>query len=209
MNFPISSGISSSLAGAGRPSARQVSNEIFAQDGDAGNSFGHNDLLWLWGQFLDHDLSLTEASKDPAATAPISVPTGDAFFDPTGTGNVTDTHVPWRTIQGAAYVTSPVVSDELLLVVSDGGIASCFDAKSGERYWRERLAGAQSSSPVVADGVVYCISDRGEATLFRLEDSFEVIAKNDLGEAVSASPAISQGQLFIRTHEALYCIGKK
>ena len=130
-------------------------------------------------------------------------------IDPGGTGNVTETHIPWRTIQGAAYVTSPITAGGNLLVVSDGGIASCFDAKSGERRWRERLAGAQSSSPVLADGIVYCFSDRGEATLFRLGEPFEVVAKNDLGEPVSASPAISQGQLFIRTHQALYCIGKK
>ena len=92
---------------------------------------------------------------------------------------------------------------------TDCGIASCFDAKSGERHWRERLPGAQSSSPVLADGRVYCFSDRGEATLFRLGEQFEILAENDLGEPVSASPAISQGQLFIRTHQALYCIGKR
>jgi outer membrane protein assembly factor BamB len=130
-------------------------------------------------------------------------------IDPTGTGNVTESHIPWRTIQGAAYVPSPIATGEYLLVVSDGGIASCFDAKSGERHWRERLAGAQSSSPVLVEGTVYCVSDRGEATLFRLGKQFEILAENDLGEPVSASLAISQGQLFIRTHQALYCIGKR
>ena len=130
-------------------------------------------------------------------------------IDPRGTGNVTGTHVVWRTIRGAAYVPSPIVSGEYLLVVADGGVATCFDAGSGNPLWRERLAGDQSSSPVLADGIVYFFSDRGEATLVRPGDKFEVVAKNRLDEPISSSPAISQGQIFVRTHEALYCIGKK
>jgi outer membrane protein assembly factor BamB len=129
-------------------------------------------------------------------------------ISPNGTGNVTETHVAWRTNNGAAYVPSPIVSGNHLLVVADSGVAHCFDAKSGKRLWRERLGSGHSPSPVLANGVVYCLSDQGEATVFRLGDQFELISKNDLGEPVSASPAISQGQLFIRSHKALYCIGK-
>ena len=129
-------------------------------------------------------------------------------IDPNGTGNVTDTHITWRTNRGAAYVPSPIVSGNHLLVVADSGVAICFDAKTGDRHWRERLDGGHSPSPVLANGIVYCFSDQGVATVFRLGDTFELIAKNDLAESVSSSPAISQGQLFIRTHQALYCIGK-
>ena len=130
-------------------------------------------------------------------------------IDPGGKGKVSDPHIAWRTFRGAAYVPSPITNGKFLLVVDDGGVATCFDAESGERQWRERLAGAQSSSPVLADGMVYCVSERGEATLFRLGEAFEIVASNALGEPVSASPAISQGQIFIRTHHALYCIGRK
>jgi outer membrane protein assembly factor BamB len=129
-------------------------------------------------------------------------------IDPNGTGNVTDTHITWRTNRGAAYVPSPIVSGNHLLVVADSGVAICFDAKTGDRHWRERLDGGHSPSPVLANGIAYCVSDHGVATVFRLGDTFELIAKNDLAESVSSSPAISQGQLFIRTHQALYCIGK-
>lgn len=130
-------------------------------------------------------------------------------IDPRGTGNVTETHVVWRTIRGAAYVPSPILAGDYLLVIADGGVVTCFDAKTGDELWRERLAGAQSASPVLADGIVYFFSDRGAATLVRPGDEFEVVATNDLEEPISSSPAISQGQIFIRTHEALYCIGKK
>jgi len=73
----------------------------------------------------------------------------------------------------------------------------------------ERLPGGHSPSPVSADGLVYFVSDRGVTTIIRPSETFAVIAKNELGEPVSASPAISQGQIFLRTHQNLYCIGSK
>ena len=128
---------------------------------------------------------------------------------PGGKGNVTDTHIAWRTTRGAAYVPSPIISGRYLLMVADSGIASCFEARTGKRHWMERLPGGHSPSPVSADGLVYFVSDRGVATVIRPSETFAVIAKNELGEPVSASPAISQGQIFLRTHQHLYCIGSK
>jgi len=128
---------------------------------------------------------------------------------PDGSGNVTDTHVAWRTNRGAAYVPSPIIVGPYLLVVADSGIASCFDAKTGKRHWMERLPGGHSPSTVSADGLVYFTSDRGVTTIVRPGKTFNLIAQNELGEQISASPAISQGQFFLRTHQHLYCIGAK
>ena len=128
---------------------------------------------------------------------------------PGGKGNVTDTHIAWRTTRGAAFVPSPIISGRYLLMVADSGIASCFEARTGKRHWMERLPGGHSPSPVSADGLVYFVSDRGVTTVIRPSETFAVIAKNELGEPVSASPAISQGQIFLRTHQHLYCIGSK
>ena len=128
---------------------------------------------------------------------------------PGGKGNVTDTHIAWRTTRGAAYVPSPIISGRYLLMVADSGIASCFEARTGKRHWMERLPGGHSPSPISADGLVYFVSDRGVSTIIRPSETFAVIAKNELGEPVSASPAISQGQIFLRTHQHLYCIGSK
>ena len=128
---------------------------------------------------------------------------------PGGKGNVTETHIAWRTTRGAAYVPSPIISGRYLLMVADSGIASCFEARTGKRHWMERLPGGHSPSPVSADGLVYFVSDRGVTTIIRPSETFAVIAKNELGEPVSASPAISQGQIFLRTHQHLYCIGSK
>lgn len=79
----------STLAGDDRPSAREISNEIFAQDTTKPNEFGYSDYLWAWGQFLDHDISITENSKHDDEDAPIAVPTGDSSFDPTSSGTAT------------------------------------------------------------------------------------------------------------------------
>ena len=75
----------SSLAGADRPSARAVSNAVAAQEEPIPNPHGASDYLWQWGQFLDHDIDLTDGT-DPPESAPIAVPAGDVWFDPTGTG---------------------------------------------------------------------------------------------------------------------------
>ncbi|MBL69282.1 MAG: serine/threonine protein kinase [Verrucomicrobiales bacterium] len=127
---------------------------------------------------------------------------------PDGRGNVTETHVSWRARRGASYVPSPIVVGKYFLVVSDSGIASCFDAASGERLWMERLGGGHSASPVSAGGMVYFVSDKGVTTVLKPGREFKVVARNEIGELVSSSPAISQGQIFIRGGKHLFCIGR-
>ena len=120
-------------------------------------------------------------------------PEAHPAIKPDGTGNVTDSHIAWRTTRGAAYVPSPIMAGRFLLVVADSGIASCFGAKTGRRHWQERLPGGHSPSPVSADGLVYFTSDLGVTSVIRPGETFEVVAQNKLGEPVSASPAISKG----------------
>ncbi len=126
---------------------------------------------------------------------------------PDGHGNVTDTHVAWRTTKAASYVPSPIAAGEYFLVVSDGGIASCFEAASGKRLWMERLGTHYSSSLVSAGGLVYFTSDEGHTTIVRPGPKLDVVAENDLGEYCYASPAISHGQMFFRGEKHLISIG--
>ncbi|MGI9364998.1 MAG: peroxidase family protein [Rhizobiaceae bacterium] len=79
----------STLAGEGRPSAREISNEIFSQDAETPMEAGFSDYMWVWGQFLDHDISLSLTSSEESEEAPIPVPADDALFDPFSTGMVT------------------------------------------------------------------------------------------------------------------------
>jgi outer membrane protein assembly factor BamB len=127
---------------------------------------------------------------------------------PDGRGNVTDSHIVWRTKENAAYVPSPVICGEYFLVVADNGIASCFRAADGERMWKERIGPGHSASLVTAGGLVYFTSDRGATTVVRPGPVYEAVSVNDLKEDSFASPAVSGGKLFIRTVGHLYCIGK-
>ncbi len=130
---------------------------------------------------------------------------------PDGQGNVTDTHVVWRTQKGCSYVPSPIASDDgrYFLVVSDDGVASCFEAETGRRHWMERIGPHYSASAVEAEGLVHFLSDRGVTTIIRPGEKFEKVAANPLGEDCYASPAISQGRIYLRAEKNLYCITGK
>lgn len=126
---------------------------------------------------------------------------------PDGRGNVTKSHVVWRTTKGCSYVPSPIVSGEYFLVAADNGIASCFVAATGERVWMERLGSHYSASLIEANGLVYFLADDGEMKIVRPGRQLEVVAINQLGEYCYASPAVSQGKLFLRSEKHLVCIG--
>ncbi|OHB83462.1 MAG: serine/threonine protein kinase [Planctomycetes bacterium RBG_16_64_12] len=128
---------------------------------------------------------------------------------PDGHGNVTDTHVVWHTRKGCSYVPSPIASADgkYFLVVSDDGIASLFEAATGHRHWMERIGPHYSASLVSADGLVHFLSDEGVTTIVRPGEELDVVATSELGEPCYASPAISQGQIFLRAEKHLYCIG--
>jgi outer membrane protein assembly factor BamB len=125
---------------------------------------------------------------------------------PNGTGNVTGTHIVWRTTKGAAYVPSPIIAGDYFLVVSDSGVAYCFEAANGNVAWTERL-GVEHASLVSAEGRVYFLNDRGVMNVVKPGPRFERLAENDLGESFFASPAISRGQIFLRGEKHLFCIG--
>jgi outer membrane protein assembly factor BamB len=126
---------------------------------------------------------------------------------PDGKGNVTRTHVLYNIENGGGYVPSPVAQGDYCFVVRDGGVAACYEAKSGERQWNQRLGKHHSASPVSAEGRLYFLDDDGRTWVLKAGPKFEVLAKNDLNEECYASPAISQGQLFIRGLHNLYCVG--
>jgi outer membrane protein assembly factor BamB len=127
---------------------------------------------------------------------------------PDGTGNVTKTHIVWRTTKGVAYVPSPIVEGDYFLIVSDGGVAHCFEAATGQLLWQERL-GEHHASLVSAQGLVYFLSDDGVMNVVKPGQQFERVARNDIGEKCFASPAISEGQMFLRGDQHLFCIGQQ
>jgi outer membrane protein assembly factor BamB len=121
-----------------------------------------------------------------------------------GSGDVTESHVVWRISRGAPSTPSPLLVGDELYFVSDNGIASCVDARTGERRWMERLGGNFSASPVLANGRVLFLTETGEATRAQLGKEFAILGKNTLPGRTLATPAFSDGAMYLRTDEALY-----
>ncbi len=128
---------------------------------------------------------------------------------PGGEGDVTSTHLAWQTGRGAPSTPSALVVGSELYFVSDAGIATCADAKTGQVHWNERLGGGFSASPVFAAGHIYFQNEEGVGYVLKAGKTFEQIAKNELGERTLASYAVDDGTLFIRGAEHLFRIGKK
>jgi outer membrane protein assembly factor BamB len=126
-----------------------------------------------------------------------------------GKGDVTKTNIAWESKEDVPKIPSMLYVKPYLYLVTEAGVAKCFKAATGEVIWRERLGGRFSASPVWADGKVYFLSDKGTTTVIADGAEFKVLAKNELNETCKASPAISAGNIFIRSDKHLYCIGKE
>lgn len=128
---------------------------------------------------------------------------------PDGKGDVTDTHVAWTVEKNAPNSPSPLLLGGRLYMLSDGGVLTCLNAKSGEEVWHERVGGNYSASPIAADGKIYLLSEDGVGTVVKAGDKYEQVAKNALKEKTLASYGVLDGSLLIRTETSLYRIGAK
>ena len=127
-----------------------------------------------------------------------------------GRGDITSSHVIWSTENGPD-VPTPVTDGKYFYVVNDRGIIWCLDAKTGQEiYGQQRLKpGTYSASPVLADDKLYVTNEDGLTSVVKAGPKFEIVAENALNDYTLSSPAISDGQIFIRTAQQLFCIGKK
>ena len=123
---------------------------------------------------------------------------------PDGHGYVTDTHVEWTQKKGAPHTPSPLLIGSELYLVSDGGIATCLDAKTGDVHWSERVGGNFSASPVFADGKIYLQDEAGKGTVLKVGKKFQRPGENGFSEKTLASYCVGDGAIFVRTEERLY-----
>ena len=131
---------------------------------------------------------------------------------PGGHGDVTDTHVVWKTTRGSPFVPSPLVYGDYLYLVNDmSSIITCLHAKTGETVWQERLGRPRregvSASPVVVDDKLFVTNDDGQTFVLRTGPEFELLHTNDIGARTLASPALVDGIWYIRTSRELIAIG--
>jgi outer membrane protein assembly factor BamB len=127
-----------------------------------------------------------------------------------GRGDITSTNLLWQFNNGPD-VPTPVVDGNLFYSINDRGIVFCLDAKTGkEIYGSQRIkTGTYSSSPMLADGKIYITNEDGVTTVLKTGPQFEILAENNMNDYCLGSIAISEGQLFLRTAQTLYCIGKR
>jgi outer membrane protein assembly factor BamB len=135
------------------------------------------------------------------ATGDISLPEGQR----------TNAFIVWSTPRGGNYMQTPIVVGDHLYCCSDAGVLACYDARTGQQLYRERLggggAGGFTASPVAAAGRLYCTSERGTVYVVRAGERFEVLATNALGETCLATPAVADDALFFRTRHHVVAIG--
>ncbi|HKY23008.1 MAG TPA: PQQ-binding-like beta-propeller repeat protein [Vicinamibacterales bacterium] len=129
---------------------------------------------------------------------------------PGGRGNVATSHVMWS-FENGPDVPTPVTDGTYVYVINDRGIVWCLDAKTGkEIYGKMRLRpSTYSGSAVLADGKLYITNEDGLTTVLRAGPKFEVLAENNFDDYTLSSPAISDGQIFIRTTASLWAVGKR
>jgi outer membrane protein assembly factor BamB len=200
------------------PTVAKVGNktEIIVSGGDLITGHDPNTLAELWRADV---LNPTNFAMNRIITSPLYkngiVYAGSRVkpfvaMRPGGKGDVSSSHVLW-TYQNGPDVPTPVTDGELLFIANDRGILFCLDAKSGKEVWGpQRISAAiYSSSPVLADGKLYISNEEGTTTVVSASREFKVLAENRMNEYTLSSPAISDGQLFLRTEQALYCIGKR
>jgi dipeptidyl aminopeptidase/acylaminoacyl peptidase len=126
-------------------------------------------------------------------------------------GKTTNDAVAWSFDKGGPYMTTPIVYGEYLYICSNAGIVTCYEAKTGKQVYKERLGGngGYTASPVAADGRIYFTGEESGVRVIRAGPKFEVLAVNPLGEPCMATPAISDGMIFVRTQHHLLGIGRK
>ncbi len=126
-----------------------------------------------------------------------------------GKGDVSGSHIKWSTNEGVGQVPSPLVYRGRVYLVKHGGIVTCFNAETGDRIYSDRLgtAGYYCASPVAGDGKIYLCSWSGVVFVIQAGDTFKVLSRNKLGERINATPALVDGNIYLRTAKHVMAFG--
>lgn len=129
-----------------------------------------------------------------------------------GKGDITESHLLWKSTRSLPYVSSPLVQAGRVFTIKSGGLASCYELKTGRIFYQDERVGVVGdyySSAVAAGDRVYLGSQSGTMLVIRLGDTLEVLARNDLGEPIMATPAIVDGRLYVRAGQSLLAFGER
>jgi outer membrane protein assembly factor BamB len=127
-----------------------------------------------------------------------------------GKGDVTQSHMAWEQKKGVPSLASLLYVKPNIYSVTDTGIVTCFRAATGDISWQDRIGGKHAASPIYADGKIYFLTEAdGESVVIEAGPDLKILARNRIDEKCKASMAVSQGNLFIRSEQHLFCIGKR
>ena len=190
---------------------RNGTTQIVSGAGDAVQGFDPKDGRRIWSVY----------SKGEGVTPSIVVGDGlifscSGFEAPTirviragGTGDVTTSHMVWEQTKGVPSLASMLYVKPHIYSVSDKGIVTCFQGATGDVVWQERIGGKHSASPIHVDGKIYFLTEaEGESVVIEAGPELKILARNRIEEKCKASMAVSQGNLFIRSEQHLFCIGR-
>ena len=127
---------------------------------------------------------------------------------PGGDGARPRSDIVWASGPGTSDSPSPIVWGELIFMITNNGILRCFDTLSGRLHWTERLKGEYRASPIAAEGRLYWLNTSGLTTVVSASSRFQRLTENQLDDETFASPAVSEGRVFIRGRKHLYCLGR-
>ncbi len=128
--------------------------------------------------------------------------------DPSGKGDVTLTHIRWRTGKGIPQKPGPVFLNDRMFLLDEAGVVSCLDAPTGKVIWQKRIGGNYRSSLVLAGDKIFAFSDVGQITVFAAKDEYEELASCQFPSGFQASGAVVDDSLYIRSVDGLYCYRK-
>jgi outer membrane protein assembly factor BamB len=165
--------------------------------------------LWRVEERNAHSGSTRPVAGHGLVFVPTGFPKGALLaIRPDGRGDATATHVAWRLDRGVPNKPSLALAGDLLFMVTDAGVASAVEAKTGAVVWTARIGGTFSASPIVSGPRVYFFDEDGKTTVIAAARTFEKLAENQLGDGFMASPAAADGALYLRSRTRLYRIDR-
>lgn len=128
---------------------------------------------------------------------------------PDGRGDVTETHVAWKFAKSVPSRSSQILAGGRLFMISDNGLLTCVDAKTGRSVWEKRAGGPFSASPLLAEGHIYFFGEEGDVLVVEAADEYRLLATNHLDDGFMASPAVFGNSLILRSRKNVYRIGTR
>jgi outer membrane protein assembly factor BamB len=131
--------------------------------------------------------------------------------DPTGTGDVSSTHIVYKRDRELPYVPTPIAYGKHVYLWGDNGVVSCIESQTGQNIWTRRVpnGGNYSSSPICIDGKLYGLSESGDVAVLAASPEFKHLGTTSLGDPSNATPSVANGRLYLRTIHRLACVPAK